>query len=603
MSARTNILTPSTALGTPPAKSWRPSLLGRFALGAMAGLVVFGSLAVLWVLFIGLEVSKRTTTLNKAQRDLATLTRSFSEYAGGLSQFQDGARAEYRPLDPLRDRAALNRFYATLSPPPGAHIRLWSSDAGVFLAGDAPGPGDHAPRSDSEGIHNGILTTTAFNPVVGVVAVADFAEDDALAQWRLGVLEEAARLAVLTAVVVILGLLLLPKLRRWEVADARWRALFENASDGVYLLRVDELPGRNVRFVLETVNPSGARAANLAYNRHKFAECDALKAFPLWARETASPELRACLESGMPRRFELTSPDGSSVREAIAVPVRSGENLRVSRLVVTTRDVTDLKRSQDKLQRALLHAEHANRAKSEFLANMSHELRTPLNAIIGFSELLDAGIAGEVSVKQKEYVGFIHDSGTHLLSIIMDILDLAKVESGKFELHMDRVDPNSIVKSCVTLITERAHNHGLKLTVAVQDGLPWIIVDPVRFKQILINLLTNAVKFTPNGGRVTLDIHQTREGGMDFVVSDTGVGIPKDKIATAMEPFMQIDGGLSRQREGTGLGLPLSDKLMRLHGGELIIESEENHGTTVTMRLPASSMAYAPVTRQIALAS
>ncbi len=186
----------------------------------------------------------------------------------------------------------------------------------------------------------------------------------------------------------------------------------------------------------------------------------------------------------------------------------------------------------------------------------------------------------------------------------MDILDLAKVESGKFELHRERVNPQDIVKSCMTLVTERAHNHGLKLTAHVADGLPWIIVDQLRFKQVLINLLTNAVKFTPKGGRVTLDVHATRDGGMEFEVADTGVGIPKDKIAIAMEPFMQVDGGLARSRDGTGLGLPLSDKLMRLHGGRLVIESEENQGTTVRMQLPPACMAYAPPPpKQIAVAA
>ncbi|HEY5238293.1 MAG TPA: ATP-binding protein [Rhizomicrobium sp.] len=594
-----NILSAGTE--TPPTKSWRSIFLIRFAAGALAGLVFFGSIATVWALFVGLEISKRATTLTKAQRDLATMSNSFADYAAGLSQLRGDDGVIFRQLDPLRDREMLNRFYATLAVQPGTHMRLWNSQSGAFLAGDTPQPGSRAPQIDRNGIMNGFLSVAAINRPAGLAVTSDLSESDALAQWRLSLLEETARLVMLTMVVVILGLLLLPKLRRWEVADARWRALFENASDGVYLLRVEYAPGNNVRFVLETMNPSGARAANLNYHRHRFAETDALKAFPLWAREIAGPELRACLQTGKARRFELLAPDGSSVSEAIAVPVRGAEG--TSRLVVTTRDVTDLKRSQGTLQRALAHAEHANRAKSEFLANMSHELRTPLNAIIGFSELLSSGVAGQISEKQTEYVGFIHDSGTHLLSIIMDILDLAKVESGKFELNKDRVNPRDIVKSGIILIKERAHNNGLKLIVHVADNLPWIIVDPVRFKQVLINLLTNAVKFTPKGGRITLDVHATPDGGMDFVVSDTGVGIPKDKIALAMEPFVQVDGSLSRQREGTGLGLPLSDKLMQMHGGELIIESEENHGTIVIMHLPASCMAYAPANAQIALAS
>src|SRR5580692_1850317 len=286
------ILLPANQIDGP--SRMRRLLAGRFALGVAAGVLVFGSLAVLWGLFVGLELSKRGTTLTKAHRDLAALTRSFADYAGGLSQIRGDDLIIVRPLDPARDRETIDSFYATLSLQPGAHLRLWSTETGAFLGGDQPGPNDRAPKPDEIAPRQGLLSAVAVNRIAGVEAVADLTEEDALAQWRLGALEESALLVVLTTVVIILGLLLLPKLRRWEVADARWRALFENASDGVFLLRVDH-KGDHVRFVLETVNPSGARTAKLVYNRHKFAECDALKAFPLWARDAASPELQACL--------------------------------------------------------------------------------------------------------------------------------------------------------------------------------------------------------------------------------------------------------------------------------------------------------------------
>ncbi|MDH3476002.1 MAG: HAMP domain-containing histidine kinase [Rhodospirillales bacterium] len=241
---------------------------------------------------------------------------------------------------------------------------------------------------------------------------------------------------------------------------------------------------------------------------------------------------------------------------------------------------------------AMVEAETASRAKTEFLANMSHELRTPLNAIIGFSDMMVNGlIAPNQAEKQMEYARDILESGHHLLDLINDILDLAKVEAGKLDLDEQEVDVHRITASCLTLIKERAHERGLEVHLSIPERAPPIRVDERKFKQILINLLSNAVKFTPSGGKVSLRAGFASDGGFMVKVSDTGIGIAKEDIAKALAPFTQVDSDLGRSYEGTGLGLPLSKALVELHGGRLYIESRQEMGTTVTIYLPAQRVA------------
>ncbi len=253
----------------------------------------------------------------------------------------------------------------------------------------------------------------------------------------------------------------------------------------------------------------------------------------------------------------------------------------------TARDVTEDIRAERGLREAKSAAEAANRAKSQFLANMSHELRTPLNAILGFSEMLSQRLAGPLGERQVEYVDVIYKSGSHLHDIINDILDLAKVDAGKFDLNVeDGVDSCAIVNSCVALMKERANAGGLRLSVNVPPDLPGIVADPMRLKQILLNLLSNAVKFTEPGGSVVITVAQPGPDTIAFEVRDTGVGMSEDEIKIALEPFGQVDAGLSRRHQGTGLGLPLASRLAELHGGLLEIDSRKGHGTTATLRLP-----------------
>ncbi len=233
-------------------------------------------------------------------------------------------------------------------------------------------------------------------------------------------------------------------------------------------------------------------------------------------------------------------------------------------------------------------AEHANRTKSEFLANMSHELRTPLNAILGFSEIIGNQIYGKFG--EQKYVDCAKDieaSGRHLLDIINDILDLAKIESGQLELYEEDVDIPNAINQCVRMVEDRAARQGVEVKVETEESLPFLWADERKVKQILLNLLSNAVKFTPEGGEVAVSVKRDDNGGMNVVVRDTGVGMKPEEIPLAMAPFSQIDGSYNREHEGTGLGLPLSKSLSELHGGGLKLESAEGYGTKVTFSLPA----------------
>ncbi|MCZ6895035.1 MAG: PAS-domain containing protein [Gammaproteobacteria bacterium] len=240
---------------------------------------------------------------------------------------------------------------------------------------------------------------------------------------------------------------------------------------------------------------------------------------------------------------------------------------------------------------AKLQADVANRSKSEFLANMSHELRTPLNAIIGFSEVIQSETFGPIgSAKYREYVVDIKDSGIHLLELINDILDLSKIEAGKLELYEEEIEIPRIVRSCITLVKERAQHGGVALEQHVPQDLPVLRADERKLKQILLNLLTNAIKFTPSGGRVVLRVEADAGDWIRLSVTDTGIGIAPDDIVKAMEAFGQIDGAQSRKHRGTGLGLPLTRSLVELHGGTLELESEVDVGTTVTVHLPVKQV-------------
>ncbi len=279
-------------------------------------------------------------------------------------------------------------------------------------------------------------------------------------------------------------------------------------------------------------------------------------------------------------QVSLSRADGQRLRlQCQAVPVPGVGN--ATRWFVIFRDLSETERAMT-----------ANRAKSEFLARMSHEIRTPLNAIIGFSEAIRDDLYGVGLADQYgEFAGDIHSSALFLLDLINDILDLSKIEAGKFRLNEDVIDVAPIARAVVRMLRNRADQSGVSVTVEAADNLPWLRADARAVKQILANLLSNALKFTDRGGSVTISLALADDGELDVEVIDTGVGMSVDQIPKALEPFVQLDAPAGGQQvQGTGLGLPLVKSLTELHGGVLTVESGQGIGTTVTATFPATRL-------------
>jgi PAS domain S-box-containing protein len=285
---------------------------------------------------------------------------------------------------------------------------------------------------------------------------------------------------------------------------------------------------------------------------------------------------------------ELATPAGESrILLTTKSPLLDGEG-RVVNVVTVSLDITERKQAEEQLRVAKETAELANRTKTEFMANMSHELRTPLNAIIGFADIIRAELLGAVgSPRYREYARDIGDSARHLLSIINDILDVSKIEAGKLELHEDRIDVDAIIDDVVRLVHERAEIAGVSLQRDFAEGeVPALYADQRKLKQILLNLISNAIKFTAAGGKVALSRRCEEDGSVRISVADTGIGIAPEHIPIATARFGQVDSSMTRRYSGTGLGLPLTIGLVELHQGKLSIESALGRGTVVTVSFP-----------------
>ncbi len=323
------------------------------------------------------------------------------------------------------------------------------------------------------------------------------------------------------------------------------------------------------------------------------AESGKLDLGPMEAKDWCAVREAAFRNSAGP--IEITFADGK-IFELDEWPTAEGG------LVTFGTDVTKVRARESELLRiggelrmAKEEAEMASRSKSEFLANVSHELRTPLNAIIGFSEIIETELFGPIAPEQyREYAGDIHSSGRHLLSLINDILDLSKVEAGKFELIESDIDIAEAVEAMMRLVRDRAHQGQVKLINALPPVMPVLIGDLRAFKQILLNLLSNAVKFTEAGGTVTLEAVIVSDGSLELSVADTGIGMSPSDLALALTPFGQVDTAFSRRADGTGLGLPLSERLVVAHGGTLDVKSKLATGTRVTVRFPANRLLTGP---------
>ena len=253
-----------------------------------------------------------------------------------------------------------------------------------------------------------------------------------------------------------------------------------------------------------------------------------------------------------------------------------------------------LTRARDEAIKKRYEAESASASKTAFLANMSHELRTPLNAILGFSDIIAHQSMGRDEIdRYSDYARDIHSSGAHLLSLINDLLDVAKIESGKMEIDPRRLDPRGIIEGVARLVAAKAMEKNLPVKTEIAAGTPLVMADERALKQMLLNLLSNAVKFTPEGGHVTITCQGVPDGGLELSVIDDGPGIAPDKLARVFEPFSQIDNRYDRQSGGTGLGLALVQGLTLLHGGRVWLESKPGAGVRATIYLPASIAAGA----------
>jgi len=257
-------------------------------------------------------------------------------------------------------------------------------------------------------------------------------------------------------------------------------------------------------------------------------------------------------------------------------------------IVSVVRDVSERITYEAALRQAKEEADAANRSKSQFLATMSHELRTPLNAIIGFAEVMQSEVMGPIgNDRYRAYITDIHVSGTHLLQLINDILDLTKAETGKQELCEDSVAVAEVIRAIARVCRGSIQKAGLSVAIDVSPGLPQLRADERMVRQVLFNLIGNAVKFTPAGGNIAISGHLDPGGGIAISVTDSGIGIAQRDLARVLEPFVQVDNALSRQHTGTGLGLPAVKAIMQLHDGRLELNSTLGAGTTATVIFPA----------------
>jgi signal transduction histidine kinase len=363
---------------------------------------------------------------------------------------------------------------------------------------------------------------------------------------------------------------------------ASLRAIIERLPDGIVI--VDHQG--NIRFA----NP----AAELLFDRG--------------AQDLIGTAFGFALVVGETTEIEIVQRGGGGVVHAeLRVVETEWEDEQVE--LVSLRDITDRRHAEERTQQlvfereARLEAEAASRAKSEFLAIMSHELRTPLNAVLGYSELMELGISGPLTDKMRDQIGRIRLSAKHLLGLVNDILDLAKVEAGRLSVSTAPASASGTIAAAIALIQPQAAARGHELRVTpVAEPFPVYLGDDERVRQIIVNLLSNAVKFTAPGGKISVECAltsspdstarlQPQRQYVGFRVSDTGAGIAEDKLLSIFDPFVQVDSGHSRAREGSGLGLTISRRLARLMGGDLTLSTRLGEGSTFTLWLPADEAA------------
>lgn len=368
-------------------------------------------------------------------------------------------------------------------------------------------------------------------------------------------------------------------------SEGRYRLLAENATDMIIRLTVDGKrvymsPAHREILGFEIDELMSGASGDLVLPDHR----------PMV--DAAVAELASGARDVMAIEYQVRHRDGHLIWvETRLKLVRDAVTGMPLEIVGVVRDNSRQKANEEKLRAAHEEAERSNRMRSAFFSNMSHELRTPLNAVIGFADLMRQETLGPLGLpKYREYAEDIHASGVHLLAIINDILDFAKLEAGALVLHQEPVALGTLVATSCRLMATRAEQKGIDLSFSQAEGEPTALCDPIRSRQVLLNLLSNAIKFTPAGGKVRVTAGSAADGAPAIAVADTGIGIAAEDLAKVTEPFGQVDNARNREGDGTGLGLPLSRRLMEMQGGALEITSRLGVGTTVTARFPKHEM-------------
>ena len=492
-------------------------------------------------------------------------------------------------------------FSADLGLPPEASVELYRAD-GPLLARNLPTLGtvgqsypktplwaalQHAPTGWFEAtLMDGVRRVVSYrtNRTFPLVVAIGFSTDQFFSDSRRRIVDNGLVGLVLSLAIVTAAWALLVVLRQRAIAERRAAvagAAVESVGNGVAVVETGKPqhivfanPAFSRLLNLHGQDPIGRPLADLiggdAFACLGFAE----NARTLPDQSTHEVLLR---QSGLEQRW----------MEIRLAPIRDNLGLvRHSAIVMT--DITERKRSEADLVQAKEDADSANRAKSDFLANMSHELRTPLNAVIGFADIIAQQLFGPVgSDRYREYATLISMSGTHLLEVISDILDLAKVEANRVVLEENKIQIPAVLKICSMLVAGRAEQAGVKVHIDSPPDLPMLIADELRVKQIVLNLLSNAVKFSPSGAEVRLFAQSMETGELAIFIADHGCGMTPHEVELALEPFGQVNSAIAKGKEGTGLGLPLARRLTEIHGGRLDIESVPAQGTTARVIFPS----------------
>lgn len=418
---------------------------------------------------------------------------------------------------------------------------------------------------------------------VPLVVTASESYDDVLAPWH-DLVERYILLGSFIAIAVSgFSYALYQQMNYRVAADGRFRAALDSASN--VFITLSPRHRSDGKFDLIIMDANLAASGLLAMDRQALIGASLGDVAAVFRDNGIIDICVETHETGRPSTRQVTYPVSQTDLRWLRVrttPFRDG-------VALSLRDSTDEHNARVALEEAKDNAENANRAKSDFLANMSHELRTPLNAVIGFADIIQQQLFGPVgSERYREYATLIRMSGAHLLEIISDILDLAKVEAHRVVLDEQEIEIQSLLRICTTLVAGRAEEAKVKVIVQTQADLPHLMADELRIKQIVLNLLSNAVKFSPAGGEVHLDARLNKDGELAISVTDSGCGMTPDEVAIALQPFGQVSSTIAKSKEGTGLGLPLARRMTEIHGGRLEISSTPGQGTTVSAILPAT---------------